>query len=424
MTHAESGFDARGRDAWEPPGRSSDRFVVSAGAAFDGSHFLDGGAHVLVDDGRIVAVEPRHRPCPDGWPVIDCQDGTLLPGLVDTHVHLVAGGEPDALALDSARSADEREQVIRRSLRRHLEQGVTTVRDLGDTRWAVLDRPARDDEPRVVASGPPITSPGGHCAAMGGAASGTEALRARVAERSERGAQVVKVVVSGGAMTAGSDLLQLQFGVEDVRSVVDEAHRRGLPVTAHAHSVSSVEVSVAAGVDGVEHCTCLTSRGVHTPGELIDALAARRVHVCPTFGRLPGVPPSRQAVEVMRRTGMTQQERFEQVGRLFAAGVPITAGSDAGIHPAKPHGVLAYSIAELVESGLPVAAALAGATSVAADGCGVGDVTGRLRPGGSADLLLVEGDVTADVTALTRPRLVVLRGRAVPLRGDAPPARS
>ena len=408
-TH-QRGSDGGERERAGDPGS---RYVVSAGHAFDGSQFLPAGAQVLVDGGLIVAVEPQHSPYPGGWPVIDLPSGTVLPGLIDTHVHLVGGGEPDALALNARRPGAEREQVIRRSLQQQLEQGVTTVRDLGDTRWAVLDRQAQDGEPSVVGSGPPITSPGGHCATMGGAASGAAALSALVAQRHERGAQSVKIMVSGGAMTAGSDLLELQFGLDDVRLVVDEAHRRGLPVTAHAHSLPSVEVCVAAGVDGIEHCTCLTARGIRTPRALIDALAARGIRVCPTFGRLPGQPPSPQASEVMRRTGMTLQARREQVGTLFAAGVPILAGSDAGIHPAKPHGLLAYSVAELVQSGLPVAAALAAATSAAADACGLGGSRGRLRPGTAADLLVVEGDLASDVAALTRPRLVVLRGRAI-----------
>jgi imidazolonepropionase-like amidohydrolase len=423
---ARAGSYPAGRDGGEPerPSDPGPRYVVSAGHAFDGSRFLPDGAQVLVDGGVIVAVEPRHGSAPGGWPVIDRPGGTVLPGLIDTHVHLVGGGEPDALAVDAGRSGAEREQVIRRSLRQQLGQGVTTVRDLGDTRWAVLDRQARDGEPSVVGSGPPITSPGGHCAVMGGEASGAAALRARVAERHERGAQTVKIVVSGGAMTAGSDLLELQFGLDDVRLVVEEAHRRGLPVTAHAHSRPSVEVCAAAGVDGIEHCTCLTTRGIRTPPALIDALAARQIHVCPTFGRLPGLAPSPQAVEVTRRTGLTLPARFEQAGVLFAAGVPILAGSDAGIHPAKPHGVLAYSVAELVRSGLPLAAALAAATSAAADVCALGGTRGRLRPGMAADLLVVEGDLATDVAALTRPRLVVLRGLPIPLSGVAPPARS
>jgi imidazolonepropionase-like amidohydrolase len=244
-----------------------------------------------------------------------------------------------------------------------------------------------------------------------------EELRTAVAERDDHGAQIVKLIVSGGAMTAGSDLLRNQFDVDDVRVVVDEAHRRGLPVTAHAHPVSAVEVCLAAGIDAIEHCTCLTATGIETPDAVVDGLATRRITVCPTFGRLPTLPPSPQAIEVMRRTGMTLEARFAQVGRLHAAGVLLLAGSDAGIHPAKPHGVLAHAVYELVRSGLPVDAALAAATSRAADACGLAATTGRLRAGLRADLVVVDGDVARDVLALTRVRDVVLRGRHVVVNG-------
>ncbi|MET8148896.1 amidohydrolase family protein [Actinoplanes sp. NPDC049668] len=388
-------------------------FVVRAAHAFDGQRFVPGGVQVHVEGDRITAVLPGHVPLPAGLPVVDRPASTVLPGLIDTHVHLVAGGEPDALPLDAGRSADQREQVVRRSLLQQVRAGVTAVRDLGDNRFAVVDRGVRDDEPAVVGSGPPITSVGGHCAALGGAVSGAGALRAAVAERHERGARIVKIVVSGGAMTAGSDLLLDQFDVAEVRVVVDEAHRRGLPVTAHAHTVSAAQTCVAAGVDAIEHCTCLTATGIHTPDGVVDGLAAGRIWVCPTFGRLPTLPPSPQAIEVMRRTGMTLDARFAQVGRLYAAGVPLTAGSDAGIHPAKPHGVLAYAVGELVRSGLPVDAAVTAATSGAAQACGMAGTTGRLRPGMVADLVVVDGELERDVSALTRVRDVVLRGRSV-----------
>ncbi|WP_158647239.1 amidohydrolase family protein [Actinoplanes sp. ATCC 53533] len=399
-------------------------FVVRATHAFDGQRFVPDGLQVQVQGDRIVAVRPAHAPLPVGLPVLDRPDTTLLPGLIDTHVHLVAGAEPDALSLDAGRSADQREQVIRQSLLQQVRAGVTAVRDLGDNRFAVVDRTVRDDEPSVVGSGPPITSVGGHCAALGGAVSGVSALRAAVAERHERGAQIVKLIVSGGAMTAGSDLLLDQFEDADVRVMVDEAHRRGLPVTAHAHSVSAVQTCLTADVDAIEHCTCLTAAGIHTPSEVVDALAARRIWVCPTFGRLPALPPSPQAIEVMRRTGMTLDARFAQVGRLYAAGVPLTAGSDAGIHPAKPHGVLAYAVGELVRSGLPVDAAVAAATSGAAEACGLATTAGRLRPGMVADLVVVDGDVERDVSALTRIRDVVLRGRSVVVSDSERPALS
>jgi imidazolonepropionase-like amidohydrolase len=399
-------------------------FVVRAAHAFDGQRFLPGGVQAQVEGDRIATIRPGHAPLPDGLPVLDRPDATLLPGLIDTHVHLVAGGEPDALTLDAGRSATRREQVIRRSLLEQVRAGVTTVRDLGDNRFAVLDRAVREDEPSVVGSGPPITSVNGHCAALGGEVNGAAALRAAVAERQEHGAQIVKLVVSGGAMTAGSDLLLDQFDDADVRVVVDEAHRRGLPVTAHAHSVSAVRICLAAGIDAIEHCTCLTATGIHTPDEVFDGLAARRIRVCPTFGRLPTLPPSPQAIEVMRRTGMTLPARFAQVGRLHAAGVPLTAGSDAGIHPAKPHGVLAYAVDELVRSGLPVHAAVAAATSGAAEACGLAGTVGWLRPGMVADLVVVDGDVERDVLALTRVRDVVLRGRTAVVSGAGPPAPS
>jgi len=388
-------------------------FVVRAAHAFDGQQFLPGGAQVHVDGDRIVTVRPWDAPLPDGQRVVDRPFATVLPGLIDTHVHLVGGGEPDALTLDFGRSAAEREQVIRRSLLAQVRAGVTTVRDLGDNRFAVLDRTVGEDESSVLGAGPPITSTNGHCAALGGGVSGRSGLRAAVAMRHDHGAQIVKLVVSGGAMTAGSDLLRLQFDVADVRVVVDEAHRRGLPVTAHAHPVSAVEVCLAAGVDAIEHCTCLTTTGIDTPNAVIAALAARQIQVCPTFGRLPTLPPSPQAIEVMRRTGMTLQARFAQVGRLHRAGVPLLAGSDGGIHPAKPHGVLAYAVDELVKSGLPADAAVAAATSGAAAACGLAGTTGRLRPGMVADLVIVDGDVRRDVLALTRIRDVVLRGRFV-----------
>jgi imidazolonepropionase-like amidohydrolase len=195
-------------------------------------------------------------------------------------------------------------------------------------------------------------------------------------------------------------------------------------VTAHAHPVSAVEACLAAGVDAIEHCTCLTATGIDTPDAVLEGLAARRTKVCPTFGRLPALPPSPQAIEVMRRTGMTLEARFAQVGRLHSAGVPLLAGSDAGIHPAKPHGVLAYSVAELVRSGLPVAAALAAATSRAAEACGLAGTVGRLRPGMRADLVVVDGDVERDVRALTRIGDVVLRGRPVVVSGAVPRAPS
>lgn len=392
-------------------GTSAGRLAVTAAVAFDGSRFLDGGATVLVEDSTIVDVLPGRPNPPDGWTVVAAT--TVLPGLVDTHVHLIGGAEPNALTLDIDRTERDRAEVIGRSLTQHLAAGVTTVRDLGDTDWAVRDRGRRPGEPTVVASGPPITIPGGHCAAMGGIAAGDEELRAAVAQRAERGADIVKIMVSGGAMTAGSDLLALQYGEDEVRLVVTEAHRRGLGVTAHAHSLESVYLCLRAGVDQIEHCSCLTTTGVSDPPDLGGALARSGVLVTPTFGRLPGLAPSPQAAELSRATGFSLADRFTQVGGFHRAGVRLSAGSDAGIHPGKPHGVLPYSVLELIGSGLPTEVALATATAAAAVGIGLGGRHGVLGRGARADLLLLDGDLRADPTALLRPARVLLGGAAV-----------
>jgi imidazolonepropionase-like amidohydrolase len=385
--------------------------------AFDGARFLDGGALVLVEGGTIVGVESATTPAPEGCPVTDVPGGTLLPGLIDTHVHLCADGGPRALDQVPELDPAELDAVVTAAGRATLRAGVTTVRDLGDHRWTVLERAGRDgDRPTVVAAGPPITSPGGHCWSMGGETSGVEALRRAVRERAERGAGVVKVMASGGVLTPGTDLTACQFTLEELRAVVEEAHLLGLPVTAHAHGLAAVERSLAAGVDGIEHCSCMTGTGVVTPPELAAGLAERGVLVCPTLGRIPGLDPPPHVQARLAAVGATFEVHLPHVARLFRAGVTLLAGSDAGIAPSKPHGGVAYAVADLAGScGVPLEEALTAATARAARACGLGDRTGRLAAGYDADLLGVDGDVAADVTALQRPRVVVARGRQVPL---------
>ncbi|WP_448619305.1 amidohydrolase family protein [Geodermatophilus sp. URMC 65] len=385
--------------------------------AFDGERFLDRGALVLVEDGTIVGVEPATAPAPEGCAVTDVPDGTLLPGLVDTHVHLCGDGGPQALEQLPELDPAELDAVVTAAEQATLRAGVTAVRDLGDHHWTVLARAGRGGVgPTVVAAGPPITSPGGHCWSMGGEASGVEALRRAVRERAERGAGVVKVMASGGVLTPGTDVTACQFTPEQLQVLVDEAHRLGLPVTAHAHGLAAVERSVAAGVDGIEHCSCLTGTGVRTPPELAAGLAAAGVQVCPTLGRAPGVDPPPHVQARMDAVGATFEAHLSHVARLHRAGVTLLAGTDAGIGPTKPHGSVPQAVADLVgECGVPMAEALTAATSRAARACGLGDRTGRLAAGYEADLLVADGDVRADVTALQRPRVVVSRGREVPL---------
>src|SRR6266704_2433370 len=192
----------RGRSTWtrnaavmvaadaEGPGHDTAEalmLAVRAGRAFDGEGAIPGGALVLTDGGRIVGIEPGSVDPPDGWSLVELPGATLLPGLIDTHVHLCGDSRMGALDRLPGYSDEELTGVIEQALAAQLAAGVTSVRDLGDRRWSALewrDRIAADGatgSPTIVASGPPITSPAGHCWHMGGEAHDAEDRRCRTA---------------------------------------------------------------------------------------------------------------------------------------------------------------------------------------------------------------------------------------------------
>lgn len=395
--------------------------AVRADRAFDGERFLADGATVLVDGGRIVGVEGRHCEVPTGCEVRQFDDATVLPGLIDTHVHLVADSNDGALDRVSTYDAGELDAVIDDALARQVAAGVTTVRDLGDLSWCVVERRDRqrptDLTPTIVASGPPITSVGGHCHFLGGEVNGTEALGRAVRERSERGVDVIKVMASGGFNTPGTKVDEPQFREDELGVLVDQAHAAGLPVVVHAHALTAVEQVIDEGVDGIEHFSCMTAAGMQHTDRVLERVAAAGTPVSLTMGIAPAFaatpPPAIAAILAERGLSvpMMLAQRRQAQERVCCSGVRLLCGTDAGIARGKPHGILPQSVAEHVDRGLTLPLALAGATSFAAEACGLVATKGRLRAGYDADLLVVAGNVAADVAALMRPVHVVLRGR-------------
>jgi imidazolonepropionase-like amidohydrolase len=341
-------------------------------------------------------------------------------------------------ALDrvSDRSQAELDATVIESLRRHLGAGVTTVRDLGDRDFGVVarrdaQRALDDGLPWIVASGPPLTTPGGHCHFLGGEISGREQIEAALQERAERGVDVVKVMSSGGFNTMGTDVFAPQFAQDELRLIVERAHDVGLPVTAHAHAAAAVDQAVAVGVDGIEHATFL----VRTPGagspasplafdqvatdDQLDVLAASGIPVCPTLGGTldPGMFANVHAhgKQLMARAGITAETVVEKrrawMRRMTDSGVRFICGADAGMAPQKDHGKYADAVAELGQF-TGIEAALRAATSGAAEAIGLGSSKGRLEPGFDADVLVVDGDLSAGLSALRDVRQVVVRGHA------------
>ncbi|WP_220490982.1 amidohydrolase family protein [Tessaracoccus sp. MC1627] len=383
--------------------------VVRAGRIFDGDRFHT-GRDVVVDGKRIVAISDGTAYGQDVVLVDYGPDSTLLPGLIDTHQHVTWDCSTDPVTWLTTATDDELLVRARANARQALAGGTTTVRDLGDRGYVSLRlraETAADPSagPRLLASGPPLTSVGGHCWFLGGAVGGVDAIRAAVTERAERGCDVIKVMATGGNVTPGSLPHEAQFTRAELRALVETAHGFGLPVAAHGHGVEGIESALIAGVDTVEHASFMTADSVADRPDLVRRMVEAGVFAVGTAGSLPGgqLPPRLAAVLPLV---------LAHARRMHEAGVRIAVATDAGIAPSKPFNVQPYAVTEVARL-LGLTPALRGATSIAADAIGLGDSIGRLRPGHTADLLVVDGNLEAGAEALHHVKAVYRSGELV-----------
>jgi imidazolonepropionase-like amidohydrolase len=377
-----------------------------------GTRLPDGA--VLIRDDRIVAVGPRAElaaQAPRATPSQDFPEGTLLPGYVDAHIHLAfdAGPDPVAGLLDDSVPEPVRVSRIARRARTLLDGGVTTARDLGD-RDGLVGRVGRQIAaglragPRLLCAYQPLTTVGGHCWFLGGEADGPVAIRAHVRRQIRAGADLIKVMATGGRLTAGGPAPWTpQFSVAELTVAVEEAHRFGRPVAAHAHSADGVERALLAGVDTIEHCSWLRPDGTReAPEQLLDALARRQVPVCPTVhGRWPDMVEALGAERYAANLALLRA--------MAVRGIPLIAGRDAGIAGAEFAGYAA-SLLVFGAAGFSAGEVVELATVVPTRALGLAAETGQIAAGLRADLVVVDGDPLTDLTALTRIRLVIAGG--------------
>jgi len=381
--------------------------VLSAPRVITGSETVEDGAVVL--GGHTVSWAGAAAALPGEYaalPRTDYPGATIMPGLIDSHVHLGFDGGPDPAARMRAETDEQQLVLMLRNARDLLGVGVTTARDLGAR--AYLDVVVRDAVaaglargPRLVVAGPPVTVTGGHCWFMGGEADSEDDLRRIVRIHRKHGADLIKVMATGGFMTTGSAPWYAQFTAAQLAVIVAEASRVDMPVAAHAHGRDGIRRAVEAGVTTIEHCSWVTETNDRQFDERLTAqMAERGIVVCPTINV--------NAPYVAELTGLTVGEN---VRTMYEMGVRLIAGTDAGIDNT-PHHQYAGGLAAMVTLlGFSPAEVIAMATTEAAAVLGVGGVTGRLAPGYDADLIVVDGDPLADIAALGRLRRVVARGR-------------
>ncbi|HEX5706067.1 MAG TPA: amidohydrolase family protein [Pyrinomonadaceae bacterium] len=352
--------------------------------------------------------------------VIDLSNATVLPGLIDMHTHIT--GSPEQIGYTSLGISVPREALHGvKNARLTLEAGFTTIRNVGASGYsdiALRDAINAGDVPgpRIAASGPSLGITGGHCDSnllapefhysAEGVADGVEGLMRKTRETIKYGADVIKVCATGGVLSLGTNVHSSQFSDEELRAVVNEAHRLGRKVAAHAHGAGGMKQAVLAGVDSIEH-------GSYIDEEIVRLMRERKVYLVPTVylgdwilenGERVGIPApmmakGRQVLTVAR----------ENIGRAFRAGVPVAFGTDSAVYP---HGLNGREFAVMVKLGLTPMQSIQSATLNAADLLGWSDRVGTIEPGRYADIIAVAGDPTKDVTELERVRFV-MKGGAV-----------
>jgi len=368
---------------------------------------------VIVTDRRIGAITADRGPR-DGA-VLDLGGLTLLPGLINCHAHLCLSGEADPARTlaDESYAATVVNAVAR--ARRTVEAGVTTVRDLGGREYAEIAvrdgvRAGLIAGPRVMCAGRAVCITGGHGWQMlGRQADGPDDLRRAVREQLRAGADVIKLIATGGVMTPGVDPRAPQLTLDELRAGVDEAHRARRRAAAHAMADEGIAWCLDAGIDTIEHGVFLTealaARMARQGTALVPTLVAP--HAIVEGGIAAGIPEF-----AVKKSAALRERHLESFRLALTAGVMIAAGTDAGT-PLNAHGTIVPELALMVMAGMAPVQALAAATSVAAQVLGIADETGRIEPGLAADLIAVEGDPASDVKALDAIRLVVADGRTV-----------
>src|SRR5579863_1856924 len=379
---------------------------------------------ILIVDGRNQEIGPAAdlaARVPAGAATIDLSHSTVLPGLIDAHTHLTF--DPGSTGYRGLSISAPREALIgARNARVTLEAGFTTVRNVGAGGYSdIALRDAIDagdvPGPRIDASGPALGITGGHCdnnllapefhASSDGVANGVPAVMAKVRENIKYGAGVIKFCATGGVLSKGDSPELEQYSPEEMRAIIQEAHRLGRKVAAHAHGAQGIKDAVEAGVDSIEHGSFINE-------EDIQLMKQHGTYLVPTLYLSDWFMENYKSLgltdDMVAKAKYVMPAARQNIGRAFREGVKVAFGTDSAVYP---HGLNAHEFAVMVKLGLTPLQAIQAATINAADLLGWSDRVGSLEPGHFADLIAVDGDPLQDVTALEQVKFVMKGGEVV-----------
>ncbi len=356
--------------------------------------------------------------------VVDLRGAFVLPGLIDSHVHLTGESSPNS-RLDGVTQSDATQAMVgARFARRTLNAGFTTVADLGASNEAIFalrDAVRRGDVPgpRIIASGSAVSIHGGHGDANGyrddilhlmspeSICSGPEDCMRAVRLQVRSGADIIKITATGGVLSNTAAGLAQQFSEDELAAIVASAHRMGRQVTAHAHGVDGINAFLKAGGDSIEH-------GTYLDDESMRLFKAHNAWLVPTLmagdyvARIAASPDNFFTPAQTAKALEAGPKMLDMARRAHAGGVRIAFGTDTGV---SAHGDNAQEFALLVRAGLTPLEAIQSATVGAAEHLKISNEAGRLAPGMPADLIAVSGDPLSDVTELERVRFVMKNGQ-------------
>jgi len=356
--------------------------------------------------------------------VVDLRSAFVLPGLIDSHVHLTGESSPNSRLDGVTQSNATQAMVGARFARRTLNAGFTTVADLGASNEAIFalrDAVRRGDVPgpRIIASGSAVSIHGGHGDANGyrddilhlmspeSICSGPEDCMRAVRLQVRSGADIIKITATGGVLSNTAAGLAQQFSEDELAAIVASAHRMGRQVTAHAHGVDGINAFLKAGGDSIEH-------GTYLDDESMRLFKAHNAWLVPTLmagdyvARIAASPDNFFTPAQTAKALEAGPKMLDMARRAHAGGVRIAFGTDTGV---SAHGDNAQEFALLVRAGLTPLEAIQSATVGAAEHLKISNEAGRLAPGMPADLIAVSGDPLSDVTELERVRFVMKNGQ-------------